>query len=384
MSQPTTPDAGLGTNQTIADVLANPPADVQLDPSVQPGDDIPLDFEDDGFTPSTVTSPSTVEPAPSTVTPPADPAPAPEPEPTPDPEPSFETPLEPEDLTQQPAQAQPTPDPAPAQARPYNEYPPELVPLLKHLPNKTFAEYAPKLKAAWEANQQLDELRKQQPAYHYEHPESYQLQPEFQKLRQVASEAQFEESHWTQQLSRIKQGQSWKYLEGYDKNNRPVFREVAAPEDGTVDANSEVEVLRLMQEAQSGRLSVSRQLNQYVVQHRTMAQSAAAELAEIKQKFFPTMNPAQFTGDDKRNYELARSITPRPLQSHPLAEMNHLAFVAVTRLQRAYAKLAKEYQELKAGKMPARPVPSTPSPAAAPGGLPVASEEEIPLYPDDE
>lgn len=382
MPQPTTPDAGLGTNQTIADVLANPPADVQLDPSVQPGDDIPLDYDDDGSTPSTVAPPSTAEPAVPAPTVQPDPAPAPEPEP--EPEPSFETPLDPETPPQPPTTQQPTTDPAPAQARPYNEYPPELVPLLKHLPNKTFAEYAPKLKAAWEANQQLDELRKQQPAYHYEHPESYQLQPEFQKLRQVASEAQFEESHWTQQLSRIKQGQSWKFLEGYDKNNRPVFREVAPPEDGTVDANSEVEVLRLMQEAQNGRLGVSQQLNQYVAQHRTMAQNAAAELTEIKQKFFPTMNPAQFTGDDKRNYELARSITPKPLQSHPLAEMNHLAFVAVTRLQRAYAKLAKEHQELKAGRMPARPVPATPPQAAAPGGLPAASEQEIPLFPDDD
>ena len=377
-----TPDSG--TNTTLAQAIATTPVGVQLTGNIPDEAHISLDIEGD------FDSPVAPSPAPT-----PDPAPAPEPSttaPAPEPkaEPTFEVPTD-DDLAPEPA---PAPEPPvqpniqqPAQLPPqrdYSAYPAELHPVLRQLNNKAFAEYAPRLKAAFEAQTKAAELEtrvSQQPKFFYEHPEAYRLDPQFNQLNNTLREVQFEEQHWSRQLANIKQGKPWQNLKGYDtKTGQPVFESVNPPDDGTVDANAEIEVFKLLNETQHAKSAYGQQLQNYSLQYKTQTQRAQAELDEIKTKLFPSLKPETLAGVDKDNYELAASITPEALRNHPLAQLNQLAFVAYHRLQRAYANIAAENKKLKSG---VRPVPATPSPSAVQGGAPTGDDVMIPIELDD-
>jgi hypothetical protein len=373
------PDSG--TNQTLAQAIAETPQGVSLAPSVPADAEISFDIDDVSTEALVPQAPAAPAPAPT---------PAPTPTPTPTPAPSFEVELEepstvasPTPLTT-PAVTQP-PEPAtlPPQ-RDYSAYPQELVPVLRQLNNKAFAEYAPQLKAAYEARTKATELEtklQQQPKFYHEHPDAYQLDPEYRELTTHANFVQFEANHWRNQLVNIKQGKPWQELKGYDKNNRPVFEDVAAPEDGTVDAQAEVLVQQMLGQASGEQSRVMANLSSYQQRYQQSRQSAEAELNEVRTKLFPTLRPDTLEGIDKENYKLAVDITPQALRGHPLAQLNHLAFVAYHRLQRAYATLMAEHQKLKT---PQRPTPAaTPAPSAVPSAPPTTDDEQIPFDIDD-
>ena len=181
----------------------------------------------------------------------------------------------------------------PSGARNYDEYPEEVRPVLRGLNNKHFAEYAPKLKELAQRAKEADELRAkvgQSPQFFYEHPEAYRLSPEFQSLSQDVQYIDFESNHYAEQLARIKRGESWQEIAGYDsRTGQPVFEERKALANGTVNYNDEVRVGQLLTKLATLGSQKSSQLQSYQTSYQQSVQRAQVELGEVNKRLFPQL-----------------------------------------------------------------------------------------------
>lgn len=256
----------------------------------------------------------------------------------------------------------------PQGARNYQDFPEEIVPVLRALNNTQFAKYAPVLKelhtranAAKELETKIADLSKG-PRYFYEHPEAYTLSPDYQKIAENLNYIQFEESHWASQLQSIKAGQPWLELIGYDgKTGQPQFKEHAAPADGKPDYAAEVKVQQLLAQTGQARVHFGNQMAQMRQNASAAAAQTKQEFADLEAQIFPKLrSETDMSAEDKANYALAKNAVPKYFQDHPLTGALGKAFVMYNRLAKAVVALAQDRDQWKAkatGRQKAEPAP---------------------------
>lgn len=123
----------------------------------------------------------------------------------------------------------------PAGNRNYGDFTPEEQKALKGCRNDSYAYFSEKLKELkslqaekTELTTKLSEAEKNSKNSIYDHPDGYKLSGEYGELvtgyRQAAEESNFIRN----QLVRCQSGQPWKYLQGYDERDNPVYKEMPA------------------------------------------------------------------------------------------------------------------------------------------------------------
>ena len=257
-------------------------------------------------------------------------------------------------------------------SRDYSNVDPDIAKILKKLPNATYAAFKDKL-VEWKAaadkipalKAELDKANTSKPRFLAEHPEAYQLQPEYVEASQAYSEASQEAKHWLTQLRKVKAGEAWTEWTGYDQNGRPLTREHPASADGRPDVDAEIMTSQYLQSATAAQQQAQRAAQQLAQGHKQYQQNALSELSTAREKFFPKMDPEKLSGDDKKFFENAKKTIPEAFASHPLATDLGLAFLAVRRLA-VYTKGLE-------AKLAAKAAPNTPAvgprkPAVGRGG----------------
>lgn len=255
-----------------------------------------------------------------------------------------------------PAPSKPTETPQPGQIpsgpRNYDQYPEEIRPVLRALNNKQFAELAPKLKEIVTKAKEADELRErvsQQPQFFYEHPEAYQIMPEYRQLNQDIQYIGFEQQHLADQLVKIKRGEAWQELKGYDsRTGQPVFEERKANADGTVDYVSETRVSQELNKLAMIGAQKSQQLAQFQSGYQQSVQRAQSDLAEINKRLFPKLEePDKLPAEDKKMYDMAIGMSPTHLRNHPLTPILGKSFVMYYRLLKLYQTALGQIDQLR-------------------------------------
>ena len=250
-----------------------------------------------------------------------------------------------------------TPAPAPAQIpsgpRNYDSYPEEVRGLLRALPNKAFAEWAPRLKELSERAAKTAELEArvgQSPQFFYEHPEAYRLDPGYNELETRLNYINFESDHWAAQLTRIKRGEPWQALDGYDpQTGEPRFRVIQPPADGKVDYNAETQVSQVLTKLSALNMQKSQELAGFQASYRSSVERGQRELAEVDKRLFPNIpDVAKLPADEKKYYDMAVALAPQHLRNHPLVGPLGKSYVMFMRVVSLAQKLAKERDSLRA------------------------------------
>ena len=108
--------------------------------------------------------------------------------------------------------------------RDYTGFTPEQITHLRRLPNDVFNFIKDTVK-------EKKELEKVKQDFYLQNPNAYQLDPQFQKLQEDVSYVSRERQHWQEQLLKIKAGEKWTPLMGWDKTGKPVYGQPQTPTD---------------------------------------------------------------------------------------------------------------------------------------------------------
>jgi hypothetical protein len=247
----------------------------------------------------------------------------------------------PEDPTTQLAKVAPKPATVPTGPRNYDQYAEELRPVLRAFNNSQFAQFAPvlkKLHADAKRTAELEARVGQAPQFFYEHPEAYRIAPEFTQLQNESQYIQFEQNHYTEQLARIRGGEAYQELLGYDKNTgQPLFKEIPPPEDGKPDYRVELGINQQLQRLTALGMQNGQRLAGFQAQYQQSRQKVQTEMDEIDKRLFPAIKSVDdLPPEDKKYYKIAEDITPIPLRGHPLVQPLAKSYVMYMRLLRMY------------------------------------------------
>lgn len=102
------------------------------------------------------------------------------------------------------------------------------------------------------------ELAKLKDSNYLQHPEAYQLSPEFRELQVDYQKISFEAKHWGEQLALCKLGKNIRDIEGYDKNGNPIFSKEMKPTD-----EMEEQIRTLMQQAYATSNTIKGKVQEY-------------------------------------------------------------------------------------------------------------------------
>jgi len=158
--------------------------------------------------------------------------------------------------------------------------------------------YAEKLnKSLKEATQEREQLKTELtkvkegriPDSYLDHPEAYQLLPEYQTAVNDYQTDAFEESHWAQQLERIEQGLAWQNLRGY-QDGKPVYETIPQRKnaEGEIiyDSRAKVEVMRLLNACSASRQNSGVRVQQVVGGFRQLHQQSIGKVSEFEHNSF--------------------------------------------------------------------------------------------------
>ncbi len=293
----------------------------------------------------------------------------------------FDVPATPEPKQTVTPQSPPT---IPIGPRNYDQYPEEIRPVLRALNNKQFAEFSPKLKELVDKAGRVKELEERvssTPQFFYEHPEAYQIMPEYRQLSQDIQYIGFEQQHLADQLVKIKRGEAWQELKGYDsKTGQPVFEERKPNADATVDYVAETRISQELNKLTMLGAQKSQQLAQFQNGYQQSVQRAQADLAEINKRLFPKLEePDKLPAEDKKMFDLAVGMSPAHLRNHPLTPILGKSFVMYYRLLKMYQTAMTQIDQLR-GQVSDRQVaePPTLPPGGGPAKSPVRPGEQDP------
>ena len=178
------------------------------------------------------------------------------------------------------------------------------------------------------------------------HPEAYSLNPEYQQLVTDYDKASQEQKHWKKQLVSIRNGESWRSVEGYDKSGKLVLgREEYQP-----TSESEIDVQAALTEAQTMSKSFSQHAYSIQKNHSTNYKDSVQMLEEEQRKQFKWLEDKEMGKKiiDIPNFgktsinKLRKTFTdvlPKVFSNHPMSEL-------ATNLWINNQIMAKQQQEL--------------------------------------
>ena len=127
--------------------------------------------------------------------------------------------------------------------RDYSKYSEEDAKYLKQMSNEAFEHFSKRSEEAAELAKQLDSTKTSKPTL--DHPDAYVLSDEYKENYANFTKAQQEQQHWRDQLIKIRNGEAWQNIEGYDKGERLVLsKEAFKPTQ-----QAEIDVEMALQEA---------------------------------------------------------------------------------------------------------------------------------------
>jgi hypothetical protein len=225
--------------------------------------------------------------------------------------------------------------------RTYEGYDDEDKQYAKQMSNAAYDHFAKKLKALKTEKSSAEETQDL-----LSHPEAYSLNPKYQQLVTDYDKATQEQAHWKKQLVAIRNGESWRSVEGYDKKGKLVLgRDTYQP-----TSESEIDVQAALTEAQTMSKSFSQ--HAYAIQnnHASTYKDSVQMLDEEQRKQFKWLEDKEM---GKKIIEIPnfgktsinklrktfKDVLPEVFSNHPMTEL-------ATNLWINNQIMAKQQQEL--------------------------------------
>lgn len=253
----------------------------------------------------------------------------------------FKLPADPAKPTETPAKPADPAEPVGHRTRDYSKFHPDDAAILRKLPNELFAKYSvelPKLRAAAEKAAELEKKVAETeagPKYLHEHPEAVILTPEYRNTVNDLQQTEFEANHYREQLLRIRRGEAWRIIEGFDKNGNPVYGpERPAPEGSQIDLQADIAVTQAYNRLMTDADGLKTRLSSMVTNHSTRAKAVVEEVRAATKKLFPDIELEKLEGEDKQVADIVRNAIHPAFKEHPQSEALVYAGVHVTRLRR--------------------------------------------------
>ena len=160
------------------------------------------------------------------------------------------------------------------------------------------------------------------------HPEAYTLNPEYQELVTDYDKASQEQAHWKRQLVAIRNGDSWRSIEGYDKNGKLVL----GKEEYKPTGESEIDVQSALTEAQTLSKSYGKRAHDIQKNHTKDYKESTDMLEEEQRKQFKWLQDKEMgkkviaipnlgnTSINKLRKTFGEAI-PKVFTNHPMSEL---------------------------------------------------------------
>jgi len=218
-------------------------------------------------------------------------------------------------------------------ARDYSKYSEEDAKYLKQMSNEAFEHFSKKAAENVDLQQKLEDTSSQQTS---DHPDAYVLSDEYKESYANLTKAQQEQQHWRSQLIKIRNGESWSSIQGYDDRGSMVLNK----ESYKPTQQAEIDVEMALQEAVTLNRKFSDSMEN-VSKTFKGNYNEAVTLLESEQK----SNFAWLTDDKVANAEIVlpnigttsikavknsfEKAIPKTFRSHPLAELASNLFVTL-------------------------------------------------------
>ena len=193
----------------------------------------------------------------------------------------------------------------------------------KQMSNNAYEHFSKKLK---ELKSKKDAAEETQDLM--SHPEAYTLNPEYQELVTDYDKASQEQAHWKRQLVAIRNGDSWRSIEGYDKNGKLVL----GKEEYKPTGESEIDVQSALTEAQTLSKSYGKRAHDIQKNHTKDYKESTDMLEEEQRNQFKWLQDKDMgkkvidipnlgkTSINKLRKTFGEAI-PKVFTNHPMSEL---------------------------------------------------------------
>jgi hypothetical protein len=255
--------------------------------------------------------------------------------------------------------------------RDYSKFKPEHAAYLKNLPNHLFKkaseEFLNTYKIELENKELKEKLQKQSsgqlPDSYYEHPQAFELTRQYQELKGQLEYDNFEERHWLSQLARVKKGQPWLNLIGYDeKTGQPQYQTINPPqvEEGQNpqnDIDAEIKIQNHISNLQLQKRERETQLAVFKNQHQQTYEKSKQGIKSLESRFFKAFeDESKLDKAVKADIQLAREALEKEspaFKDNPLTSLLIKSYAALKVQQRQLIKLASLMNQTKEAKQDA-------------------------------
>ena len=218
-------------------------------------------------------------------------------------------------------------------ARDYSKYSEEDAKYLKQMSNEAFEHFSKKASENIELQKKLEDTSAQQTA---DHPDAYVLSDEYRDSYANLTKAQQEQQHWRSQLIKIRNGETWSSIQGYDeKGNMVLGKDPYKPTQ-----QAEIDVEMALQEAVTLNRKFSDKLENVSKTFKGSYNEAVTLLENEQKSNFAWLTDEKVANEQivlpnvgttsikavKNSFEKA---IPKTFRNHPLAELASNLFVTL-------------------------------------------------------
>ena len=229
-------------------------------------------------------------------------------------------------------------------ARDYSKYSEEDAKYLKQMSNEAFEHFSKKSDENVALQKKLEDTSAQQMA---DHPDAYILSDEYKESYTNLTKAQQEQQHWRSQLIKIRNGESWSSIQGYDDKGSMVLNK----ESYKPTQQAEIDVEMALQEAVTLNRKFSDNMENVSKTFKGNYNEAVTLLESEQKSNFAWLTDEKVANEEivlpnigttsikavKNSFEKA---IPKTFRSHPLAELASNLFVTL-QLQSAQSTAEK-------------------------------------------
>tara|TARA_R110000751_G_scaffold232141_1_gene333295 strand:+ start:17 stop:1114 length:1098 start_codon:yes stop_codon:yes gene_type:complete len=218
-------------------------------------------------------------------------------------------------------------------ARDYSKYSEEDAKYLKQMSNEAFEHFSKKSSENVDLQKKLEDTSGQQTA---DHPDAYVLSDEYKDSYANLTKAQQEQQHWRSQLIKIRNGEAWSSIQGYDdKGSMVLNKETYKPTQ-----QAEVDVEMALQEAVTLNRKFSDNMENVSKTFKGNYNEAVTLLETEQRSNFSWLTDEKVANEEivlpnigttsikavKKSFEKA---IPKTFRNHPLAELASNLFVTL-------------------------------------------------------
>jgi len=227
-------------------------------------------------------------------------------------------------------------------ARDYSRFNTEDAKYLKQMSNEAFEHFAKRTEETAALQQKLDSTSDKE-RITADHPDSYILSEDYKEIYGKLSQAQQEQQHWRSQLLKIRNGDAWQNIEGYNDKGQLVMQKNSFKPT----QQAEIDVEMALQEAVGLGRKFTDDLNGVSDTHKSSYNDAVTLLEREQNANFAWLTDEKVAKEKivvpnagaTTIQELKDGFTealPKTFRKHPMAELASNLFVTL-QLQAAHS-----------------------------------------------